>query len=90
MRTIIIIASGFAVLFVFVFVSRAMSDNNRVATAKAALFFLPLWLLAGSYNLWVGVSHAGYSVVEEAPLFIIIFGLPAALAVFLWRKFSNK
>lgn len=90
MRTIIIAASGFILLFAFVFVGRAMSDNNRASMGKAALVFLPLWLFAGSYNLWVGVSHAGYSVVEEAPLFVIIFGLPAALAVYLWRKFSSK
>ncbi len=90
MRVILVVASGFFLLFIFVFVSRAMSDGNRTAMAKAALVFLPLWLFAGSYNLWVGVSHAGYSVVEEAPLFIIIFGLPAALAVYLWRRFSNK
>ncbi len=90
MRAIIIVASGFVVLLAFIFVSRAMSDNNRATMGKAALLFLPLWLFAGSYTLWKGVSYAGYSVVEEAPLFIIIFGLPAALAVYLWRKFSSK
>ncbi len=90
MRAIIIIASGFFVLFVFILVSRARSDNNKAAVAKAALVFLPLWLLAGSFALWKGVSYAGYSAVEEGPLFIIIFGLPAALAFYLWRKFSGK
>lgn len=90
MRAILIVASGFLLLFTFVFVSRAMSNNNRATMAKATLLFLPLWIFAGSYNLWVGVSHAGYSVVEEAPLFVIIFGLPAVLAVYLWRKFSSK
>ncbi len=89
MRAIVILASGFFLLLIIVFVSRAMSDNNRGTMARAALLFLPLWLFAGSYTLWRGVSYAGYSVVEEAPLFLIIFGLPAALAIYLWRKFSN-
>jgi hypothetical protein len=37
-------------------------------------------------NLWVGVSKAGYAVSDELPIFLLIFGLPAVVAVFLkWR-----
>jgi hypothetical protein len=29
-------------------------------------------------------SRAGYSVREEAPVFALVFGVPAALALVLW------
>jgi hypothetical protein len=36
--------------------------------------------------MWVGVARAGYSVAEELPIFLLIFGVPAALAILLkWR-----
>ena len=89
MRTIIIIAGGFALLFILIAATRGLTHGNRNAMAKAALAFLPIWFAAAAYNMWIGVSHAGYSVAEELPILVVIFGLPAAAAVFLWRKFST-
>jgi len=35
--------------------------------------------------MWVGVSKAGYSVAEEAPIFLIVFAVPAAVGLaVLW------
>ena len=45
-------------------------------------------IVLGGVNLWIGVSEAGYSVTDEAPIFVGIFGVPAATAAVLWRKFS--
>ena len=42
-----------------------------------AKVFLPLWLVAASVNMWLGVSQAGYSIAEEFPIFLAIFGAPA-------------
>ena len=28
--------------------------------------------------MWVGVAKAGYSVAEEAPIFLVVFAVPAA------------
>ena len=39
--------------------------------------------------MWVGVSKAGYSVAEELPIFLLIFAIPAAIAIFLWWKYSR-
>ena len=37
--------------------------------------------------MWVGVTRAGYSVAEEAPIFLVVFVVPAAVALFiLWRS----
>jgi hypothetical protein len=39
--------------------------------------------------MWVGVARAGYSVKDEAPIFLLIFSLPAALALVVWWKLSH-
>jgi len=88
-RTIIIIAGGFILLLILILAIRVLSHGNRGKMARAALAFLPIWFAVATYNMWIGVNHAGYSVSEEAPILAIIFGLPAALAVLLWRKFSR-
>jgi hypothetical protein len=37
-------------------------------------------------NLWVGVAKAGYTLNEELPIFLLIFAVPALVAIFLkWR-----
>jgi hypothetical protein len=39
--------------------------------------------------LWVGVSKAGYSVAEELPILLVLFGVPAAAALILqWKPWD--
>ena len=53
---------------------------------RAIKIFVPLWLAAAGLNLWLEVSRAGYSVAEEAPIFLVVFAVPAAVAlVVLWK-----
>ena len=62
-----------------------MAPADRVAAggllAGAVRWFVPVWLVAAAVNLWIGVTRAGYSVSEEAPIFVVVFALPAAVAV---------
>jgi hypothetical protein len=52
------------------------------------LIFVTLWLGISGANLWVGVAKAGYTLNEELPIFLLIFGVPAIVAIFLkWRIF---
>jgi hypothetical protein len=45
-----------------------------------------LWLVISAANLWVGVAKAGYTLNEELPIFLLIFAVPALVAIFLkWR-----
>jgi hypothetical protein len=44
-------------------------------------------LVVAALNRWSGVSRAGYTVAEELPIFALIFGLPAVLAVVVKWKF---
>jgi len=34
---------------------------------------------------WLGVAKAGYSVADEAPIFLVVFAVPVAVALLvLW------
>ena len=81
MHTIKVLAVGFVLLGVFVLLGRALGNGS-----KAALYFLPVWLAAAAVNLWLGVAKAGYSVRDEAPIFLLIFAVPSAVALLLWWK----
>jgi len=51
-----------------------------------AKFFIPVWLVLAVVNLWMGVSQAGYSAREEVPVLLIVFAVPAAVALLIvWR-----
>ncbi len=86
MRTLIIIAGGLAALGVFALAGRMLGGNAGMVLAIK--IFIPLWLAAAGINMWVGVAKAGYSVMEELPIFLVIFALPAAAAGFAWWKLS--
>ena len=48
---------------------------------------IALWFLDTAANMWVGVAKAGYSASEELPIFLLLFGVPAAVALVLKWKF---
>jgi hypothetical protein len=81
MHTIKVLAVGFVLLGVFVVLGRVLGNGS-----KAALYFLPVWLASAAINLWLGVAKAGYSVRDEAPIFLLIFAVPSAVALLLWWK----
>jgi hypothetical protein len=33
--------------------------------------------------MWLGVAKAGCSVAEEAPIFLVVFTVPAAVAILI-------
>jgi hypothetical protein len=85
-HTIKVIAGGFALLAVCLLIGRLTAAPPASGLALGAKVFLPLWLVGAGINLWIGVSRAGYSVAEEAPVFLIVFAVPALVALFLlWR-----
>lgn len=88
MHTVKIIAGGLALLLLCLAIGRALGGSSA-GLARGALVFLPLWLIGAGVNLWVGVSKAGYSVADEAPVFLVVFALPAAVAMVAWWKFQG-
>ena len=83
MHTLLVIGSGLCLLGLCLLVGRVVGPGNALL-GRAALIFLPLWLLGAAINMWIGVTRAGYSVADEAPIFLIVFGVPAAVGLLLW------
>jgi uncharacterized membrane protein YwaF len=87
MRTAIIIVGGVLLFGLFVLVARFVGGTQTIVTATK--IFIPVWLVAALINMWIGVARAGYSVAEELPIFLLIFGVPAVIAAFTWWKLST-
>jgi hypothetical protein len=88
MHSVIVILGGLVLLGAFVLAWWWFGGPENASIVTAAKVFIPVWLLAALVNLWVGVSRAGYSVAEELPYFVVVFAIPAAVAGFLWWRFS--
>jgi hypothetical protein len=84
MHTVQVIAGGLLLLGLFLVLGRTL--GGAAGMPKAALYFVVAWFIAAAINMYIGVSQAGYSVADEAPMFLIVFGVPAAIALVLrWR-----
>ncbi len=84
MHTIMVVSGGFLLLGVCLLIGRMIG----ALPAKAALAFIPLWLVASCINMWVGVVSAGYTVAQEAPILLVVFGIPAVVAYLLSRRMA--
>lgn len=87
MRTLIIIVGGLALWAAFLAVARLVARSSTSSMTTATATFVAVWFVAAAANMWVGVSQAGYSFREELPIFLLIFLLPAAVAVLVKWKF---
>ncbi len=86
MRTLMIIFGGFVLWGASLGVARLLGGSSALSTWTATVVFAVLWFALASANMWVGVSQAGYSFREELPIFLLIFLLPVAVAVFVkWK-----
>jgi len=54
---------------------------------QAVCLFVPVWCVGSVINLTVGVGvvSAGYGVAQEPPILIVVFGVPALIAVLIAR-----
>ncbi|WP_448098225.1 hypothetical protein [Luteibacter yeojuensis] len=77
MRTVIVIAIGLVLAALFL---RLMSASHR--TLAASLFTL-MWFAVSGWNLRTGLAH-GYSLSEELPIHLALFGVPVLFAWGLW------
>jgi hypothetical protein len=80
MHTVVVVAGGLVLLAACVLMGRVTGH-----AATAVMSFIAIWLAASIVNLWIGVSRAGYTVLEELPILVPVFGVPAlAAAAILW------
>ncbi len=87
MRTALIILGGFVLCAACVAIGKLFFSSSPSAMTSATASFVALWFVAAASNMWIGVSQAGYSFKEELPIFLLIFLVPAAVAVFVKWKF---
>ncbi|AZM95298.1 MAG: hypothetical protein ACTJG4_08055 [Vreelandella alkaliphila] len=81
MHTVMIILAGLVLLAVFVVFARIAS----IRFARLLPVYLVVWLICTAINMWIGVSQAGYSVMQELPFLLIVFTVPALVAI-LWSR----
>jgi hypothetical protein len=87
MRTVIIIVGGFVLWAVCLGIAKFLASSSTTAMTTATAAFVAIWFVAAASNMWIGVSQAGYSFLEEFPIFLLIFLLPVTVAVFVKWKF---
>ncbi|MBX3453588.1 hypothetical protein [Ferrovibrio sp.] len=86
MHTVYMVLGGLAALAAGLLLGRAF--GGMAVLPLVAKVFIALWLVVALANMWVGVSHAGYTVMQELPFLVVVFGVPAAVAAFVWWKLS--
>ncbi|MCB4321456.1 hypothetical protein KOE80_04455 [Alcaligenes sp. 13f] len=86
MHMLMVIIGGTILLGVFLLFGK-LWGGEMAAWALSAKLFIPVWLAISITNLWIGVSHAGYTVREELPILLVVFLVPAALAgLVIWKQ----
>ena len=80
MRTALFLASGVLLMGGVLLLGKLFAGQYPGAPRVAMYAFIVVWLLVAAANMWLGVARAGYSVAEELPIFLLIFGVPAAFA----------
>jgi hypothetical protein len=79
MHMMMVIGGGIVLLGVFVLFGW-LWGASLAGMALGAKVFVPAWLAVSVANLWVGVTHAGYTVRQELPILLIVFLVPAVVA----------
>ncbi|HSX49785.1 MAG TPA: hypothetical protein VLF09_02425 [Cellvibrio sp.] len=89
MHTLMVLVAGFVLLFFCQLVARAFVGEGVNPTVKAMLVFVPLWFIACAINMWIGINHAGYTFMQELPIFVLVFGIPTAAALLTWWRLTH-
>jgi hypothetical protein len=85
MHMAMVIGGGVVLLGLFLLFGK-LWGGTQPDYALAAKLFVPVWLVVALLNMWVGVAKAGYSVRAELPILVLVFAVPALLALLVaWR-----
>ncbi len=79
MHMAMVMGAGVLLLVVFVMFGWLWGASSA-GMALGAKLFVPVWLLVSLANMWVGVTHAGYTVRQELPILPVVFLVPALVA----------
>lgn len=85
MHMLMVIFGGIALFGVFLLFAHLWGDTT-LEFGLAAKAFLPVWFAVSIANLLVGVHKAGYTVVQELPILVVVFAVPAIIAgLTIWQ-----
>ena len=79
MHTLMMLGGGLLMLVVCL-----LLGYWRNAVGLAALWFIPIWFVVAAVNMWVGVTKAGYTFMQEVPFFLLVF-IPLTLLALIAR-----
>ncbi len=86
MRTALFLAVGVLLLAAATILGRLFSANFPNAPVQSTASFVVVWLVICAFNMWTGVTRAGYGVAEELQVFALLFLVPTVLAILArWR-----
>lgn len=80
-RTSVIIIVGVVLVALFLLVGYLV---KTIGLKRSAEDFVLVWFAVAAFNLAVGVYDAGYTFLEELPIFLLIFLVPSVIAVAAW------
>jgi hypothetical protein len=89
MHTLKIVMGGFLLLGICLFLGRSIAGPTTAAAGFAVKCFLAIWLAVTLINMWVGVNRAGYSLKDEAPIALLVFLVPALIAIVVWWRWPS-
>lgn len=89
MRTMLIIIGGLLLLGVFMGIGRVVGSGRPRAYGVSFALFAAAWTILAAANMWVGISRAGYSFMEELPIFLVIVLVPVACGYSLQRRLGD-
>ncbi|MCL7945451.1 hypothetical protein [Marinobacter sp. ATCH36] len=87
MRTLLFIFGGIILWAVITGLAKFFS-NQASRGWMPTVIFAAIWLLVTGWNVWVGMTQAGYTFMEELPIFLLTYSLPLATAVAIKRKIT--
>lgn len=86
MHMLMMTVLGFAVLAALWGIARFVNRHAGRMMLNGPRVFLLVWAAVSVWNGYVGVTKAGYSVQAELLVHLVVFGLPAAAAVWLMLR----
>lgn len=85
MHMLLVIVGGIILLALFALFGK-LWGGDMAGVVTGAKLFIPAWLLVALVNMWVGVTKAGYTIAQEAPILLVVFAVPAIVAAVLaWQ-----
>ncbi len=87
MRTAIVILVGLGAWAVSIGLARRFGKPGGSALEETTLAFITVWFLTTTTRLWAGVAKSGHPLREELPMAVLGFGVPAAIAYLVRRRF---